>query len=757
MMMRRRFIPVLQLPVLMAGGWLAPVQSQPAPAETPTAAAPAEAAELPASAPEPPAEPPPKPPPPPPQDPMVYLRKYGPAGVPATIVQGNERTKVVILGKPNHKGIIEGVDHQGNIRYRPVRVLNLASKPSYGWRFTGPGYNDVSNPTLQLQVGHSYVFKVDDLQRYPFLVYKPNPAKPFEKEPYKGFEILNNGSDLEYVRFTPAPDTPDELAYCNLEYSRMKGKIKIIKTPAPDNGGEEIYLSVNYRRALIEQYISLLSQGFITQPVPLGTENLDLYKVVEEGFNAGETWFQSLVTKKAQTRHSLFLLNQDPAAILNAHQYTAAFPKPDLVETIQVHRMDIKQQAQPGKKYLISCNRNIEDKEFSILFEALLKQEAPFRADIQNILKELIIMKGRNPTDPFIKHKLIEGVQRLEVSSNHSLRDFKNVRNSFESMLQGFRQFKVAYAIDSPSFQKAQTTVAKGDLLHGLEALRPIVYPVIKIASIPKTFGNHRISPFQDHIEYYLEVLVRAASTDSIPTNYQHALAQEAFVILWVLPLIELNNKTFIRRALDVVGLLARTGNPNDIHRARLMLTIVPFDKNDDDMVNAFFKVAGDFRSAGNYQDALNIYEQFLHLPDSPYYREACLWSAFCKASPDPPGFGAAQLFLNQFLATYKAEGGTPPRDDSIYSLWRLIEALLAYKDPEQPLEDAMDKVSEAVVFCRIGYTWVPEILALSAQCYEEKGMADTAKNVYRELKVFFPKHPKTRQFEIEFPHLVKD
>ncbi|MEK9984377.1 MAG: hypothetical protein VW879_06520, partial [Opitutae bacterium] len=118
---------------------------------------------------------------------------------------------------------------------------------------------------------------------------------------------------------------------------------------------------------------------------------------------------------------------------------------------------------------------------------------------------------------------------------------------------------------------------------------------------------------------------------------------------------------------------------------------------------------------------------------------------------------GAAQLFLNQFLATYKADGGTPPRDDSIYSLWRLIEALLAFKDPQQTLENAMDKVSEAVVFSRIGYSWVPEILALSAQCYEKKGMPDTARNVFRELKVFFPKHPKTRQFELDFPDLAKN
>ena len=73
-------------------------------------------------------------------------------------------------------------------------------------------------------------------------------------------------------------------------------------------------------------------------------------------------------------------------------------------------------------------------------------------------------------------------------------------------------------------------------------------------------------------------MLVQTASSDSIPANYQQALTG-GFVILWVLPLIELDNKNFIRRSLDVVGLLARTGNSSDIQRARLMLTIIPFDK----------------------------------------------------------------------------------------------------------------------------------------------------------------------------------
>ena len=78
-------------------------------------------------------------------------------------------------------------------------------------------------------------------------------------------------------------------------------------------------------------------------------------------------------------------------------------------------------------------------------------------------------MERKNPVDPFVKHKLHEAVSRLEVSSNHSLKDFKYIRKSFEGMLQKFKQFEVSYAIESASYQgEARSTVAKGELLNGL-------------------------------------------------------------------------------------------------------------------------------------------------------------------------------------------------------------------------------------------------------------------------------------------------
>ena len=383
------------------------------------------------------------------------------------------------------------------------------------------------------------------------------------------------------------------------------------------------------------------------------------------------------------------------------------------------------------------------EKRYSENFKRLLEAEATTRLDISRLLDD-VNLTGSDDISFTQATKQYNG----EVSSNHSLKASSTSVNPSKVCSKSLNNSKWHTPSRAPAIKRLVTLA---ELLSGLEALRPIVYPIIKVASIPKNFGNHRISTFQDHIEYYLEVLVQAARAFPLITS---RLSHRAFVILWVLPLIELDNKNFIRRALDVVGLLARTGNSSDIQRARLMLTIIPFDKEDEDMVNAFFKVAGDFRSARNFQDALNIYEQFLHLPSSPYFREACLWSAFCKASAEPPQFGAAQLFLNQFLATYKADGGTPqgmilsiPFGDS--------SKPCCFKDLSKPLKMRWTKLV-AVVFP----------VSATVGCRNPSPLCNAIKKRVNLIpprmftvnsRFFFPKHPKTRQFELDFPDLTKN
>ena len=433
--------------------------------------------------------------------------------------------------------------------------------------------------------------------------------------------------------------------------------------------------------------------------------------------------------------------------MLANYKFSRTFPRPEVVAEQKIYLLNSLKKYEESSFLLLKVRTR--EKEAEAFIRRLIHFEALARPEIKTILQNPALPDG---------FRISEAKSKMEVRSKRSLSDFEAQKEGFDQLMERFKNLSITYAINSDRFQEARGYINDGDFARGLHLLRPIVYPVIKLAPIPRYIGQNRISNFQDHVEFLLETLIQAAGDDETPANYKTAYTQEAFTIIYILPLFELDNNNFILKALDVVGLLARTGLPDNMKRAHLLLNIIPFDKRDEDMVTAFFRVAGDFRSAGYYNDALGIYDQFLPLKQSPYFREACLWGAFCRASTNPPAFGASELFLEQFLDTYKTPNGlpgAPGRDESIYSLWRLIEALLAFKDPQDRLEEAMDKVSEAVVFSRIGYSWVPEILSLSAQCYEKKGKTEVARNVYHELKIFYPKHPKTRQFEIEFPKLV--
>jgi tetratricopeptide (TPR) repeat protein len=681
---------------------------------------------------------------PPPQSPNYYLQRYGTLAVPA-ILGGRDYVMIDGWIEKLEKGpIIKGVDQQGRIRYRMAKVFEIEPKPTIGYRFYGNGYQGEGNPTITLNVGESYIFKISQQQLYPMLIHKINPDQPFQFFPYNSFELLNNHSDISQMRFTPRPDTPDELVYQNQKYrEQLKGTIRINKTPLQSLDGE-ISLTVIVRRQIIDKYLELLAEGFIPEPLSLGAETIEFYEEIQKAFKVADTWYSNLETYK-EPGHKLIWTSVNPENLVQGINFTPQFPAPQILDPRIVHTLDSRSRPVQSKKYLLKVKISPPIQQF---VRKLLDEEAKINPEIRKILNDPKLLNDQ------IKESY--ATRLLEVDHKVAYQQFQAKQGAFENELSRFKNLNITYAIDNDAYQRAQSLIFQGDYIRGLHELRPIVYPLIKLAPIPKYFGSTRISYFQDHVEYLLEALLEAAKSEKIPENYQTNFMYEAFAIVYMLPLYELDNKEFIRKALSLVALLAKTGRDKDSDRANYLLNLIPFDKDDEESVIAFFNVAENFRSSGNYPKALEIYEQFFPLTSHVKYREACLWSAFCRASSTPPQFGASQLSLDKFIDTYKKEGrNEPPRDSKYYSLWRLVEAILYYRDPLDKLDLAMDRISEAVVYSRIGYEWVPEILALSAQCYAKKGFNETASNVFRELKVFFPKHPKTRQFEIDFPNIA--
>ena len=703
---------------------------------------------------------------PPPQLGKYYRERYGALSVPA-VLQGTE--EVMIEGwTENLRGVevLRGITLQGAIKYRRAKVFEVEPKPSIGYRIEGHGRVDPFDKNIVLNLGESYIFKMKskEQQAYPMLVHKPDPIQPYKFFPYNGFELMNNERDLASLRFTPMPDTPDNLELGNRQFRQtLKGNFTINRQPQPSNDGV-IHLTVLIRREIVEQYIELLEDGHIKQPISLGADTIEFYNEIVKGFNEGEAWLGGL-GQYDRPGHRVIMVRTDPTPILAGFQYSPAFPRPVILEKRQIHTMNSSQPVS-SSKFLVQFKSSAQGDKF---VKKLLQEETKYNPAIGRTLRDTSLI-----TESL---QIASAMGLVEVNERKALDAFRKKRQAFDSRLNSFKSLNITYAVNDEALGEAQTLIFNEDYIRGLHKLRPHTYPLIKLAPIPKYFGNTRISYFQDHVEYLLQSLLDGARSDKVPENYQTSFMYEAFGIIYMLPLYEMDNKEFIRKALDLVALLARTGSPTDAARANYLLNLIPFDKEDEESVAAFFKVAENFRSGGIFSKALEIYEQFFPMTGSPYYKEACLWSAFCRASSTPPQFGAANLSLEKFLKTYG--NNQPPRDDQFYSLWRLVEAILHYnqylkyhKDQQQTdipesarlaartlakenIDISMDRVSEAVVYSRVGYSWLPEALALSAQCYARLERQATASKVYQELKVFYPKHPKTKQFEIDFPDIV--
>ena len=49
-------------------------------------------------------------------------------------------------------------------------------------------------------------------------------------------------------------------------------------------------------------------------------------------------------------------------------------------------------------------------------------------------------------------------------------------------------------------------------------------------------------------------------------------------------------------------------------------------------------------------------------------------------------------------------------------------------------------EVTEGIVNARIGLDWLPESLMMAGDAYEKLELQEAARNVYNQVKVFFPK-----------------
>lgn len=235
---------------------------------------------------------------------------------------------------------------------------------------------------------------------------------------------------------------------------------------------------------------------------------------------------------------------------------------------------------------------------------------------------------------------------------------------------------------------------------------RSQIWPMLPYLLLPEDrFNIHPLA------ETYLQGLIRTDQLD------------EAYALILRIPLHRVNPR-FIQYTLDLAEKLVAAGQNT---RGLALLGIIPLKEGDDGLLRVLNQYAGDFREQEELDEALILYDRIRTLPDSPLYKEALLWTAYCNVRLGR--IQSARLFLEEAQPI-------APRD-SEFSLHQLVLARIELDD--ENFRKAMEEVSQGVVFSRIGYTWIPELLYVSGVCYEALGKPKTALTVYEQLQLFFP------------------
>jgi TolA-binding protein len=120
-------------------------------------------------------------------------------------------------------------------------------------------------------------------------------------------------------------------------------------------------------------------------------------------------------------------------------------------------------------------------------------------------------------------------------------------------------------------------------------------------------------------------------------------------------------------------------------------------------------------------------------------------------AASNPQYAAAASKSFNTAAQGLKKLDENPPkRQTNEYSLYKLLRALLriqyakryeAQGSKEQAAEyyrQSVLEVTEGIVMARVGLDWLPESLLMAGGAYEKLNLNEAARNVYRQVGIFY-------------------
>ena len=289
-----------------------------------------------------------------------------------------------------------------------------------------------------------------------------------------------------------------------------------------------------------------------------------------------------------------------------------------------------------------------------------------------------------------------------------------------------------------------------------LVPLRKEIYRAMLFLEIPQEYF-----PIHDACLTYVQALVAMGEFD------------EAFYVLSRLKLNKLDEfgyREFSETALDLAGKMI-AANAKSAKMSRALLQRVSIRDNSGDHAS-YLKLADSLRAQGLYNDAIAEYSRLtpivMKAPNSPYKEVLRIWPIYCyvklyeqysKAAAKDKRYQAyASKYFNTALQTLKKIDEAPPaRQSGEYSLYKLVRALIRVqyarryeaagdelKSAEYYRESVLE-VTEGIISARVGLDWLPESLMMAGDAYEKLELMDAARNVYKQVNIFY----KSSKWEI--------
>ena len=284
-----------------------------------------------------------------------------------------------------------------------------------------------------------------------------------------------------------------------------------------------------------------------------------------------------------------------------------------------------------------------------------------------------------------------------------------------------------------------------------LTALRPEIYKVMLFLDMPFEY----LAIHDDCLTYVKGLLGME--------QYN-----EAFYLLSRLNLSRLDSygyRDFSEAALELCGKMI-VSNPDSAKASRALLQRISIRDNSADHAS-YLRLADSLRQQGLYTEAISEYARLGPIvakdANSPYNKILEIWPVYCymklyevyapAAAKDKRYAAAAGKMFNSAVQGLKKLDDQPPaRNTNEYSLYKLLRSLLRVQYARihdargEELKSAdyyrqsVLEVTEGIVNARIGLDWLPESLMMAGDAYEKLELQEAARNVYNQIKVFFPK-----------------